>query len=1076
MKKFSARTLLGFLFCLLGVQGAWAEEDVTLQSKIDAAGTTPTTIVLSKDYTENLTIAAWQDITLDLNGKTLTSANGKTVIEVNGKLTVDDRTATGEVTYNELENSIQNTYKSGVITGCTDGADKTGSQGGGILVKKDAELVFNNGTIKDNITYQGGAIFGKEGKITVNGGLFTGNQALRTSGGGGGAMYPMDCNCEINGGYFISNYAMRQGGAVFGAGLESEGNKRVINGGLFYGNRASTGGGIGDNGTLIIKGGIIAGNTAEYTGYSIISSGGVLVNYTAEVKFEGGRIVNNTTKSYAGDAEHEPIIAYGGGVANNAYNPFVLCHGVVIENNTLVGADNVAIANDIYLNKTNIELGSDLTDDDKIRIYSESSQNIMGINDYKFSASNFVSENSDLSVVVSSTNVLLSDNTLNADNAGCSMTFGDKQLYYKTIVKAFASLPSTDNVIELLNSHDMGGSCSLQPSQKVLLVCNTTNPVTLTNENANNVYFTLPEKSSLTVKGKIIIKGRFSADGALSGDGDGWQCFNVNSGAELTLGDKDAASPSNEYPQICYFNSTPSYFGAAVYAKSDALLNIYEGWYHHNKAKNGGAIYVNTPNAEGTTVYTINNARITDNIATNYGGGVFVNSGKEITYLENGKQTSYEPMKSACNGLVVNGTEISNNTAKECGGGLYVYSRLEAPTSLALGKGTVISSNSCSTYGAGVYAYAGTKTTIDGAKITDNRLTLASGTVVGPGFRLYNGGELMHYVDGVQVSYAPQKYVYSILEMLDGEISGNKGEQGATVQGSALWLGGYTNTKIKGGKVSGELYRNSWKTTTVSVSGGKFSNNVESFIEKNYYTSRANTDDDNVEYPYIVLPLDEIALTDGNAYTNPKAVEGVNISYTRTVKNKYGTIILPFVPEANDKVKYYMFSSADFDKSVVRLVEEKSPKANKPYIFIYQDEIAEGTIPTLTLTANSTTLYPNTPEDNVLNDWTMSGTYTTVEKSGKTDDFFYVNAKNGVIYKAEGTTNFAPYRAWATCNGSVNASALRIVIDGEVTGIATIEDGNISLNMGRIYDTSGRRVTAPQHGNVYIVNGKKIMY
>ena len=106
----------------------------------------------------------------------------------------------------------------------------------------------------------------------------------------------------------------------------------------------------------------------------------------------------------------------------------------------------------------------------------------------------------------------------------------------------------------------------------------------------------------------------------------------------------------------------------------------------------------------------------------------------------------------------------------------------------------------------------------------------------------------------------------------------------------------------------------------------------------------------------------------------------------------------------------------------------------------------------------------------------MQGTYDTVEKNGKTDDFFYVNAKNGVIYKAEGNTNFAPYRAWATYKGVASASALRIVIDGETTGIATVENGRVNLNMGIIYDLAGRRVTAPQHDNVYIVNGKKIKY
>ena len=65
-----------------------AEYD-TLQAAINAADTGDT-ITLNIDTAESVVIGADKDITLDLNGKTLTNANDKHTITNNGKLTVSD--------------------------------------------------------------------------------------------------------------------------------------------------------------------------------------------------------------------------------------------------------------------------------------------------------------------------------------------------------------------------------------------------------------------------------------------------------------------------------------------------------------------------------------------------------------------------------------------------------------------------------------------------------------------------------------------------------------------------------------------------------------------------------------------------------------------------------------------------------------------------------------------------------------------------------------------------------------------------------------------------------------------------
>jgi hypothetical protein len=46
--------------------------------------------------------------------------------------------------------------------------------------------------------------------------------------------------------------------------------------------------------------------------------------------------------------------------------------------------------------------------------------------------------------------------------------------------------------------------------------------------------------------------------------------------------------------------------------------------------------------------------------------------------------------------------------------------------------------------------------------------------------------------------------------------------------------------------------------------------------------------------------------------------------------------------------------------------------------------------------------------------------------------------------------------------------------DGDATGIINIENGEMNIHTGKIFDLSGREVKNPTRG-IYIVNGKKVM-
>ena len=61
--------------------------------------------------------------------------------------------------------------------------------------------------------------------------------------------------------------------------------------------------------------------------------------------------------------------------------------------------------------------------------------------------------------------------------------------------------------------------------------------------------------------------------------------------------------------------------------------------------------------------------------------------------------------------------------------------------------------------------------------------------------------------------------------------------------------------------------------------------------------------------------------------------------------------------------------------------------------------------------------------------------------------------------------------------GAIPASAreLKFVFEDETTGIKSIDNGQLIMDNGAVYDLQGRKVTKPVKGGLYIVNGKKVI-
>ncbi|MCD7823690.1 MAG: hypothetical protein LUG86_06740 [Oscillospiraceae bacterium] len=121
----------------------------TLQSQIDSASTTATTITLSTDVTEDITIASSQNITIDLNGHNITNASGDTItVALGATLTI-----TGTGTVDNVTHGKAAIFNNGTVTlhgGTYTRSQETGTSTATGVVTNSYYNIVNHGTMTIN--------------------------------------------------------------------------------------------------------------------------------------------------------------------------------------------------------------------------------------------------------------------------------------------------------------------------------------------------------------------------------------------------------------------------------------------------------------------------------------------------------------------------------------------------------------------------------------------------------------------------------------------------------------------------------------------------------------------------------------------------------------------------------------------------------------------------------------------------------------------------------------------------------------------------------------------------------------
>ncbi|MEE0118473.1 MAG: leucine-rich repeat domain-containing protein [Bacteroidaceae bacterium] len=248
------------------------------------------------------------------------------------------------------------------------------------------------------------------------------------------------------------------------------------------------------------------------------------------------------------------------------------------------------------------------------------------------------------------------------------------------------------------------------------------------------------------------------------------------------------------------------------------------------------------------------------------------------------------------------------------------------------------------------------------------------------------------------------------------------------------------------------------------------------------------------------IPPSNLTLTDGEEYENNIEQEVGILTYTRTLPNMlWNPLYVPFkIPyedlQENYEVAYInaMHSydnddNGEIDDMVMEIVKIKAGtlKPNHPYLIKARNAEAME----MSIVQENATLYP--AEITTLN---CSSVYTKFEITGTYQEMTsgelngsLVISTDGAWKKLSSTSTLKPFRFYLTISSREGSpveiadeamSRVRIRVMGEddnETGIDEVKTANDELK-SEIYDLSGRRVSAPAKGGVYIVNGKKVIY
>ena len=216
------------------------------------------------------------------------------------------------------------------------------------------------------------------------------------------------------------------------------------------------------------------------------------------------------------------------------------------------------------------------------------------------------------------------------------------------------------------------------------------------------------------------------------------------------------------------------------------------------------------------------------------------------------------------------------------------------------------------------------------------------------------------------------------------------------------------------------------------------------------------------------VPAQTYTVDEDAAWDNTQSGAGA-VTLTRTIKAGINTLVLPFSmtqAEVEDNFgegsKVYAISSYDATAENITFTTKDGISANEPCLLKATQTGTSYELADRTIVAGE----PVKSATNV----TMTGSYAA---SITVPNGSYI-ISGDKIYNVNSDVTLKNTRAYITL-ASAGARVLKMSFDGETTtGIVTLENGQLNIEEGTVYDLSGRKVNTLSKG-IYVVNGKKVI-
>ena len=285
-------------------------------------------------------------------------------------------------------------------------------------------------------------------------------------------------------------------------------------------------------------------------------------------------------------------------------------------------------------------------------------------------------------------------------------------------------------------------------------------------------------------------------------------------------------------------------------------------------------------------------------------------------------------------------------------------------------------------------------------------------------------------------------------------------------------------------------------TLEVETKGYILSGNSTFTIEENSQVSILQAGSSTKCLDWILIQSSEpnslLAVMDGQNFTAATATYAA-ATYTRMVNPayNYGTICLPFAPNAATLENYTFYKLTATATEALTFEEVATPQAGYPYLYKAKDGEATTHVfigGETTITEDDFCPYSMESEDGSWIMQSMYEEYTAPINNGgwmRMAYYAYKPTAEGVDVLVQATKSLTvkPYRAYFVTT-DVPVATMRIVVRGQGDngdGTTAIEevitpDQIEGAVPATIYNLMGQPVAQPVKGQIYIVNGQKVVY